>query len=703
MTIILPFHPGDAEIALAWLKWVSKLGNDTGQYRILLVADGGIDWTIGMKMIEAARCFNRQDIITLDKSISGWPEGPNALWKKAAQWAKANSTSFLWTEPDSVPITPNWITALHQEYMQAHKPFMGRVYRAHKPGFGEKLMSGIGIYPANAIDLIGIAADGDIAFDMAMTPTVLPMAHDTRLIHHFWGLRDLPPTFASERHPNSTVNTFTLDNVGSETVLFHRSKDLSLIRLLWNKYFPLEPMDQPVQVEPEAADIVSLRRAGDIINLFPLLQKLSKRENRPIRLVVAQEFKTLLDGVSYVEPVVWSGDWEDPVGAAKKHGAAIAQVFGRGLTPDIWNGNFAKMAWEQLGHQWNRYMPLVFDRRSLAREKELADNTFKTKRPKILVKLVGNSSPFGEQEWVRAQLEEFREQAELVDLDTLKAERIYDVIGLMDRAALVITVDTVAFWLAGASTVPVILFTNNTKFGASPPKGNVITAHRYAEVVENWSSIRKMIIASLHTPVNPGMILAFSDYNPTDPETISRQNAAYMTWPSLGARMFSAHPPRNSTALGDHKSMFYVRDIIDAAWQSGNEGVLVLTNNDIQFDTRLRGSIMDSCAKRGCWWAYRCESPQDRNTDQGADVFAFTRRWWALHSHFFPDFLMGYWWWDDMMVRIMQWSGCPEQERLYYHPRHTGVLNRLGSPGHIHNEKLANRWLLEHGEKREKP
>lgn len=703
MTVVLPFCANDAELALAWLKWCSKLGQDTQQYRILLVADGGMDWSIGMEMIKAASCFNHQEIIELEKPISGWPQGPNALWKRAAQWAKDNFTSFLWTEPDAVPITPNWITAIHSEYIDSRKPFMGRIYRNTKPGFGEKVMSGIGVYPANAIDLIGPAADGDIAFDMAMTPTVLPMAHDTKLIHHFWGLKDLPPTFAESRHPNATVNTFTLENVGAETVLFHRSKDMSLIRLLWGKYFPDDPMAQPAQVEPEGADIVSLRRAGDIINLFPLLHKLSKRENRPIRLVVAKEFEPLLDGVSYVEPVIWKGDWEDPVGAAKKHGAAIAQVFGRGLTPDIWNGNFAKMAWEQLGHQWNRYAPLVFDRRSPSREKDLAERVLAPKRPNILVKLVGNSSPFGEQEWVRAQLEEFRDQAELVDLDTLKAERLYDVIGLMDRATILITVDTVAFWLAGASTIPIVLMTNNTRFGASPAKGNVVARFRYEDVVKNWQAIRKVIIAALHTPVNPGMVLAFSDFTPTDPEGRARHDAAYVTWPSLAARLHSVHPQRSSSTLGDYRSMFYVRDIIDAAWLSGNEGILVLTNNDIQFDTRLRHSILDSCAKRGCWWAYRRESPHDTFTDQGADVFAFTRKWWALHQHYFPDFLMGYWWWDDMLVRIMQWSGCPEQERLYYHPKHHGVMGRLGSPGHVHNEKLANKWLQDYGEKREKP
>src|SRR5262245_29102768 len=107
------------------------------------------------------------------------------------------------------------------------------------------------------------------------------------------------------------------------------------------------PKQEPVK--DERADFVSLRRYGDIINLLPLFAYKAKYEfQRPIKLVVAKEFVDLLDGVSYVEPVAWDGDWEDPLGAAKKHRAINLQVFGKGLRPNLFTENFARLAWRKL-------------------------------------------------------------------------------------------------------------------------------------------------------------------------------------------------------------------------------------------------------------------------------------------------------------------------------------------------------------------
>src|SRR5207247_7619113 len=130
--------------------------------------------------------------------------------------------------------------------------------------------------------------------------------------------------------------------------------------------------------------------------------------------------------------------------------------------------------------------------------------------------------------------------------------------------------------------------------------------------------------------------------------------------------------------------------------------IVIITNNDIIIGDGLREAIKKSCAAWGCFWSYRLDKPGGQ-TDQGADLFAFTRDWWRLHEHLFPDFLLGYWWWDDVMVRMMRWSGCQEQPRLYYHEPHTGVTARNGTPGAKYNERLAQAWLLEHDELREKP
>ena len=51
---------------------------------------------------------------------------------------------------------------------------------------------------------------------------------------------------------------------------------------------------------------IQLGRYGDILNLLPLLHKDSLAGVKP-KLMVAAEYAPLLDGVSYVEPVIYPG------------------------------------------------------------------------------------------------------------------------------------------------------------------------------------------------------------------------------------------------------------------------------------------------------------------------------------------------------------------------------------------------------------
>src|SRR3990172_9731035 len=56
------------------------------------------------------------------------------------------------------------------------------------------------------------------------------------------------------------------------------------------------------------ADVVALRRNGDILCILPALKKTAESIGRPVRLVVHRDFVSLLDCVSYVIPVPWDGD-----------------------------------------------------------------------------------------------------------------------------------------------------------------------------------------------------------------------------------------------------------------------------------------------------------------------------------------------------------------------------------------------------------
>lgn len=79
---------------------------------------------------------------------------------------------------------------------------------------------------------LSVAWKDDVAFDIATAPVVVPQATNTPLIQHFWGKKNLPPTFAPEKLPDSPVNTFTLANLNPDAVVFHRNKDVTLLREL---------------------------------------------------------------------------------------------------------------------------------------------------------------------------------------------------------------------------------------------------------------------------------------------------------------------------------------------------------------------------------------------------------------------------------------------------------------------------------------
>lgn len=228
-----------------------------------------------------------------------------------------------------------------------------------------------------------------------------------------------------------------------------------------------------------------LRRNGDIIVLLPLMQRLVLQGADPVRMFVTEEMLPLLEGVSYVAPVT---------DAAMAGGAVGSAIFHRGLIPTTLPNNFAELAWHRLGHKWDVTAPLVFDRRDLQREARQAEVIFETTKPKLLLKLHGVSSPLAGADAVLARFQrEFGEIAEIVVLDDIHLERIYDMIGLMDRAACLVTVDTVSLWLAHASQCPNIALVHPNAYRMSPPRGNCLTRISYADIDHEWTRMAGLI------------------------------------------------------------------------------------------------------------------------------------------------------------------------------------------------------------------
>lgn len=256
MIAVIPFHSADYRAVLDLLHWIQLLGGCPRQ-SCLLVADADTQWGTALDILDLAnKVFRSATIITNDRPVKGWVEGSNSLFLAAAlhieEGAKTNEypkvgEPWLWLEPDCVPLKSGWLDRIQFVYNQCTKPFMGQLYRFDNPppANGQApftLLSGIAVYPPDAWSKMAKAMKfaPNLAFDVAAAPVTVPLAAHTNLIQHFYGELNLPPTFAESKTEQSPRNTFTLDRLHPEAMLFHRNKDGTLMKLLHKKLFPAE-------------------------------------------------------------------------------------------------------------------------------------------------------------------------------------------------------------------------------------------------------------------------------------------------------------------------------------------------------------------------------------------------------------------------------------------------------------------------------
>lgn len=261
--------------------------------------------------------------------------------------------------------------------------------------------------------------------------------------------------------------------------------------------------------------IISLGRYGDVISILPCAQHIAKQEGGICYVMVCPEFADVLEGCSYVEPVIFPGAFTDLNGAMnqvrKLEGryvvlrdaqgfqplevdrVLVAKVADRAVGVTTQCESFNEEAWRQLGclHLWNE-LPLEFDRRDRAREEALYQKTlleFDVRGPYSLYNFSGKSSPLPEGEfWLERNAKLLAghtlKYGNWVNLAHVRAHRIYDLLMLMEEALVLVTSDTATLHLAAASKVPVVnlLQTKPTKWHGSRPRNNSVLEMRYSEI-----------------------------------------------------------------------------------------------------------------------------------------------------------------------------------------------------------------------------
>lgn len=256
---------------------------------------------------------------------------------------------------------------------------------------------------------------------------------------------------------------------------------------------------------------LELGRYGDVLNVLPVLRDVAARGPKPV-LVIARQFATLLDGVSYVTPAVYGGHYSEVAEARSRAEAKLGapvrvlQVWGRDWPHVRTTDHFNTDSWALAGYldRWSDpTVRLVFDRRDRARESALVRRFIRPRVPNVLVNLRGVSAPWPDcavfRDWLTA---EFGGRINFVHLDDVRAFRLYDLVGLFERAAGIVTVDTATLHLAGAVDTPVVAMLPPADRGWTIARPRCCVA---ASVhVDQWSTTpnKNAVSAAMFTIVN---------------------------------------------------------------------------------------------------------------------------------------------------------------------------------------------------------
>jgi len=246
LLIVLPFHNGDLTQAKNLLQWIYDIEllscPAKGVQRnipLLLAADSKVPMedcrTVGAL---ARKTFKRVDSLVVTVEQTDW-RAPNSMFSAIASYVEgAYKFPFLWMEPDCTPLRAGWAEMLAAEYAQCPKRFMGPLIECKDPELPALHMTGCSIYPPDAFDILKDHCNGSAKFawdvDSAATVVKQGRASDTKLIQHFYGTKDLAPTFVSQKVQGEEypTNAMEVSFIKEEAVLFHRVKDGSLINIL---------------------------------------------------------------------------------------------------------------------------------------------------------------------------------------------------------------------------------------------------------------------------------------------------------------------------------------------------------------------------------------------------------------------------------------------------------------------------------------
>ncbi len=388
---------------------------------------------------------------------------------------------------------------------------------------------------------------------------------------------------------------------------------------------------------------VSLGRAGDLISQLSLFRSESQRTGERVKVMVAKEFSAVLNGCSYIEPIVYDGSFlelekavsvactlSDEVVVLSIHGStdAVKELAYKQIGAEHrMTTSFQLEPWKLAGRLNDFYedLPLVFDRRDSVREDRLLRaNGFKNKgkrKPVMLLALGGVNCPFPHAELLRELVTaKFDDDYRIIDLPMVEQPdgRIYDLLAIYENSVLLITTDSMPLHLAWACRkLPVFALTNDrdpkgkrSLWHGSVWRPNYLWFCRYG----NWPERAVEMCAAIHA-------LPVIKY---DRETVN-------VWVGKRDKELPLHPFISLPIMNGMCSRYsdgfpFLRDVIRMGIQRTNDTLNIIRNN-----VTMEGQW------EGAYFSYRTQNGQHVPI---VDLFSAPKAFWKKILPEIPDLVL---------------------------------------------------------------
>jgi len=478
---------------------------------------------------------------------------------------------------------------------------------------------------------------------------------------------------------------------------------------------------------------LNLGRYGDVCAFLPVLKNEYDETGEKPRLIISRDYADILDGVSFVEPISYYGKFEDITGAlkfAKGLGTdvvtsqvvgipdvVVSQVYGEAHAPKIICDSFQQDSFRLAGklELWPKQPKLVFDKRDKKREAKLFKGIPKDK-PWIVVSSGGNSSPFPYNDLLWEVLNHSVPEFHVVDLSKIKAEKFFDLLGVMDHpntAAMILT-DSGPLHLSYATEKPVhaIVTDSPSLWHGSAYRPFYASYTRYQNFPRDLTRILDLI-RNPPTKAKHENIVHVYQRTPWATGDEKRRNAvAAKSWQEIGwvdcglddncfVRTSAEMVPDETKRIPMIKEMLRL-----ACVGRVDTDVLVLTNSDTcvaqNVLQRIQGTL-PAYAYRNDFVRLDAPIADDKiakgHKYAGCDFFVMRVGWWRKHHQLFPDMILGRHSWDRIMRELFKLAGGREIENVIYHEKHysgwENPQNLHRDPSNLRNCLLAREWLQE--------